>query len=117
MQAVAFALAVALAVVPPVPDESPQQEYLGVQTISAYCYGEDGGDITAMGTTPRPWQTVATTSEIPLGTVLYIEGVGEVVVEDRGGALIESGQRIDLYVDGNPEAWGLQERKVWKIER
>ena len=49
---------------------------------------------------------------IPFGTRLYIEGIGEVVVEDRGGAI--SNNHIDVYVETKSEAnrVGRRARKV-----
>lgn len=49
---------------------------------------------------------------IPFGTRLYIEGIGEVVVEDRGGAI--SNSHIDVYVETKSEAnkIGRRARKV-----
>ena len=85
--------------------------FLGVITISCYTY-EENGTATASGAVAQPYYTVATTSEIPFGTEIYIDGVGWCVVQDRGGYLIESGQRIDLFT-GHDDSWGLQDRKVY----
>ena len=88
----------------------------GVYTISAYSYNEGGGEnyFTAGGYTPVPYYTVAAGEQFDLGTVLYIEGVGEVQVQDRGDF---PDTWIDLHVGyDDPEEWGLQEREVWIIE-
>lgn len=62
-------------------------EYVGDYRVTAYAYYEGGGEnyYTASGATPVPYYTVATGSEFDFGTVLYIEGIGEVEVQDRGG--------------------------------
>lgn len=86
-------------------------QFFGVVTISCYTF-EENGTTTASGATAEPYHTIATTSEIPFGTEMYIDGVGWCVVEDRGGELIESGQRIDLYT-GHDDSWGLQDRNVY----
>lgn len=113
------AIAVSLLMTLAVSAEQPQMEYIGTFEISAYSAYEGGGENlgTASGMEPVPWYTVATSSDYPFGTILYIEDVGEVVVADRGGALIQSGQRIDLFVGwDDPEVWGLQTKKVYRVK-
>ncbi|MFN0225916.1 MULTISPECIES: 3D domain-containing protein [Paenibacillus] len=51
---------------------------------------------TASGNPVRAGVTVACPKELPFGTRLLIEGVGERVCTDRGGAI--HGHRLDLYV-------------------
>lgn len=65
----------------------PSMEYVGDYRVTAYAYYEGGGEnyYTAGGWEPVPYYTVATGDEFDLGTVLYIEGIGEVQVQDRGG--------------------------------
>jgi 3D (Asp-Asp-Asp) domain-containing protein len=87
-----------------------------VMEITAYsatiedCGKEDG--ITASG--EKIYRgVVAADPSIPFGTRLYIEGVGIVVVKDRGGAI--QGDILDLYVPEPKDAkeWGRQKRKVY----
>lgn len=68
-------------------EEKPSMEYVGDYRVTAYAYYEGGGEnyYTAGGYEPVPYYTVATGDEFDLGTVLYIEGIGEVQVQDRGG--------------------------------
>lgn len=49
---------------------------------------------------------------IPMGTKLYVEGYGEALAADQGGAI--KGNRIDLYFDTHQQAlnWGLKNVKV-----
>ncbi len=49
---------------------------------------------------------------IPMGTRLYVEGYGEAIAADQGGAI--KGNRIDLYFDSRQEAlnWGMRTVKV-----
>jgi 3D (Asp-Asp-Asp) domain-containing protein len=68
------------------------------------------GQRTASGTWPAVG-TVATDPEvIPLGTNLYIEGYGEAVAEDTGGAV--KGNIIDVYLDTESECWQWGRRMV-----
>lgn len=65
----------------------PVMEYAGGYRVTAYAYYEGGTEnyYTASGMEPVPYYTVATGDEFDFGTVLYIEGLGEVMVMDRGG--------------------------------
>lgn len=84
--------------------------------ITAYCHcvkccGKSDG-ITASGVKAIEGITIATDKSIPFGTKVYIDGVGERIVQDRGGAI--KGNRIDLYFDSHQEAlnFGRQTKKV-----
>lgn len=50
---------------------------------------------------------------IPMGTKLYVEGYGEAIAADQGGAI--NGNRIDLFFDSKAEAynWGMRTIKVY----
>ena len=82
-------------------------------TASAEECGNDLG-ITANGEEVQRG-FVAADSSIPFGTILYIDGIGRVVVKDRGGAI--SRNRIDIYMETKDEAvnFGRQYRKVFFI--
>ena len=49
---------------------------------------------------------------IAMGTRLYVEGYGDAIAADQGGAI--KGNRIDLYFDSRQEAmnWGMKTVKV-----
>lgn len=49
---------------------------------------------------------------IPMGTRLYVEGYGNAIAADQGGAI--KGNRIDLFFDSRSEAmqWGMKTVKV-----
>ena len=49
---------------------------------------------------------------IPMGSKLYVEGYGEAIAADQGGAI--KGNRIDLFFDSKAEAhnWGMRSVKV-----
>ena len=84
--------------------------------VTAYCScvkccGKSNG-ITASGEKAVEGVTVAMNKSIPFGTKIYIDGVGERIVQDRGGAI--KGNRIDLYFDTHQEAlnFGRQTKEV-----
>jgi 3D (Asp-Asp-Asp) domain-containing protein len=63
------------------------------------------GGMTATGTYPH-WGTVAVDpSVIPLGSTVYIQGLGIFHAEDTGGAVL--GNHVDVYVDSVAEAYQL----------
>lgn len=47
-----------------------------------------------------------------MATILYIEGIGERTVQDRGGAI--SGQKIDVFFNNHEDAlhFGRQEVRI-----
>lgn len=60
--------------------------YVGDYRVTAYNYYEGGGEnyFTASGAEPEPYYTVATNDEFDFGTLLYVEDIGIVEVQDRG---------------------------------
>jgi 3D (Asp-Asp-Asp) domain-containing protein len=96
--------------------EPPKDAGNSKYVITAYCpcqkcCGKTDG-ITASGKKAVQGVTIATDKSIPFGTKIYIDGVGERIVQDRGGAI--KGNRIDLYFENHQEAlnFGRQTRKV-----
>ena len=88
----------------------------GKYIITAYCpcvkcCGKSNG-ITASGAKAIEGVTIAMNKSIPFGAKIYIDGVGERIVQDRGGAI--KGNRIDLYFDSHQEAlnFGRQTKEV-----
>ena len=85
--------------------------------VTAYCAcskccGKENG-ITASGVKATEGVTIAAdTNKLPFGTRVYIEDVGERVVQDRGGAI--KGNRIDLYFSDHQSAlnFGRQTKKI-----
>jgi 3D (Asp-Asp-Asp) domain-containing protein len=53
---------------------------------------------------------------IPMGTRLYVEGYGDAIAADQGGAI--KGNRIDLFFDSHQEAmnWGMKTIKVTVLD-
>lgn len=58
---------------------------------------------TASGAEAVQGVTIAADWSIyPPGTVLFVEGLGEMIVQDRGGAI--QGQKIDVYFESHDDA-------------
>lgn len=78
----------------------------------------EGHGITASGQPIQAGVTVAADQTIfPYGTVLYIEGVGIRIVQDKGAGV--QGTHIDVAVDTheNALAWsGYGEHQVWILK-
>ena len=92
--------------------QEPEMEYLGTFEMTAY---EWTGNPCANGNYPEVGYTVACNS-LPLGTVVYIEGVGYRVVEDRG-AEWHASNWMDLYL-GDVSAcyeWGIRSVEVYIV--
>ena len=71
--------------------------------------------VTASGGQARLGTVAADTSELPIGTLLYVQDFGWGRVEDRGGAI--RGERLDLWFDDQAKArqWGRRKVpvKIW----
>jgi 3D (Asp-Asp-Asp) domain-containing protein len=84
-------------------------EYVGEFMATAYCTEKyehicgEGHGITKSGQPVQAGVTVAADPTVlPLGTVIYIEGVGIRIVQDTGGAI--KGNRIDVAIDTHENA-------------
>ena len=86
--------------------EAPEPEVM-IFEATAYCYT---GNRTATGTWPSRGTIAVDPTIIPLGTRLYVEGYGEGIAEDTGGAI--QGHRIDLYMESEDECWDWGRRTV-----
>lgn len=104
--------------------EQNSKVYAGEFRLTGYCpctkcCGAGAKGITASGARATEGITVAAdTRRFPFGTRLYIEGVGERVVQDRGGAI--KGNRLDVFVSTHGKAFNaaLNQRaaKVWVLK-
>lgn len=101
----------------------PDRECLGTFTLTAYCNcseccGKWAGGPTKSGTMPQAGRTIAVDPRvIPIGSRVYIDGLGEYIAEDTGSAI--RGNRIDVYMATHEAArWfadgaGSCSRRVW----
>ena len=83
----------------------------------SYCCGPNACGITASGTKATEGRTVgADTNIFPLGTHIYIEGMGELIVEDTGSAV--KGNILDVFVDSHNKALqlGVDYKDVYIME-
>lgn len=102
--------------------ESQQRIFAGEFAVYAYCAEQyphicGGNPTTASGEPVTPGVTVAADPDVlPLGTRIYIDGIGERVVQDTGGAI--KGRRIDLAVESHAEAveFGRRAAEVYILE-
>jgi len=80
-----------------------------VMKATAYSPGHGCGYTTATGTRAQHGVVAVDPRVIPLGTKVYIEGYGEAIAADTGGAI--KGNRIDLCYNSNSQcvAFGRQE--------
>lgn len=104
----------------------PEKEYIGTFEITYYTAGfESTGKtpehpaygITKSGTTVEEGRTIAADwSVLEPGTKVYIDGIGERIVEDTGGAIVD--KCIDVYVEDVEIARQLGRHKadVWIVE-
>lgn len=104
----------------------PEPEWFTVEATAycscAKCCGEwaynrpDGVVYTADGSVAQTGVTIAADWDVfPAGTVLYIEGLGERIVQDRGGAI--TGYDVDVYHDDHNEAlqFGRQHLQAYVV--
>ena len=106
----------------PAAEAVAQMTYAGEYTIVAYCAEQyphicGGNPTTASGEPVTPGVTVAADPDVmPLGTRIYIDGIGERVVQDTGGAI--RGRKIDLAVESHQEAveFGCKTAKIYILE-
>ena len=87
---------------------------LGVYDCTAYYLFDGSCGYTYTGTVPQEGRTIATDpSYIPLGTEVYIEGIGFRKAEDTG----VKGQTIDIFFDSYAKCveWGNRPLHVYEM--
>jgi 3D (Asp-Asp-Asp) domain-containing protein len=103
-----------------------EPEYIGEFEITYYTAGPESTGktpdhpaygITRSGTVVEEGRTIATDWDVlPPGTKVYIDGIGERIVEDTGGAIVD--KCIDVYVERLEDipSIGRHKADVWLIE-
>lgn len=78
--------------------------------------GDKGYGITASGKQVQAGVTLACPKSLPFGTKVRIDGLGERVCHDRGGAITEG--KLDVYMPTVSEArqFGRKQREVIIVE-
>lgn len=103
-------------------DSEYELVYMGKFKTTYYCNAEYehicgiGERITASGKPTEVGKTVAVDKKIiPLGSEVYIAGIGWRSADDTGGAI--KGNRIDILVDSHDEAMnlGVTNNDVWVL--
>lgn len=94
--------------------EEARRTHIGEFYITAYAAT---GNPCANGNYPTVGKTIACNS-LPMGTKVYIEGVGERIVEDRGASW-HANNWIDLYLGETQTCidWGKQSLDVYILKR
>lgn len=113
---------------PPQVSQEPAEPTWTEYEATAYCSCEkccgtwaenrpDGIVYTASGAVAQEGVTIAADWDVlPPGTVVYIDGLGERVVQDRGGAI--KGNSVDVYFEDHDEAlvFGRQTVRLYIVE-
>ena len=106
-------------IVAPTRSVDKPRRLIGSFEFTAYCpcvkcCGANAKGITASGTKVKEGRTIAVdTSVIPMGTKVYIDGIGERIAEDRGGAI--KGNKIDLFFNSHQDALNFGRQKNIKV--
>lgn len=85
---------------------------------TAYCDGCSGTTYTGINLRANPNQKVIAVdpSVIPLGSKVWVEGYGEAIAGDIGGAI--KGNKIDVFLEQKADAykWGRKQVKIKVLE-
>jgi 3D (Asp-Asp-Asp) domain-containing protein len=87
--------------------------WTGPARITMYTCVELGGcNATASGAWPTPGMVAVDPSVIPLGSTVWIQGLGEFLATDTGSLV--RGAHLDVFGLSHAEAieWGVQERTI-----
>ena len=114
-----YAMLAALVTPDPIPEPEPVLTSLGKLKIVGYdpycshCVGKTTPNgVTASGAIAEVGRTVAM-ADVAFGTRIYIDRLGEFVVEDRG---VSTGM-VDVACDGHDACYAItSSREVWIVE-
>lgn len=97
---------------PPASDGT--EMYVTATAYTAYCTGCSGTTAYGIDLRSNPDQKVIAVDPtiIPLGTKVWVEGYGEAIAGDTGGAI--KGHKIDVFIPSydNAMAWGVKKVKI-----
>jgi 3D (Asp-Asp-Asp) domain-containing protein/LysM repeat protein len=103
-----------VAPVPPTSNTSSKEITMKATAYTASCEGCSGTTATGINLKENPNEKVIAVdpSVIPLGSKVYVEGYGEAVAGDTGGAI--KGNRIDIFIPSEHDAinFGVKQVKV-----
>ncbi|MFJ8065038.1 3D domain-containing protein [Psychrobacillus sp. NPDC096426] len=106
-------------VVPVVKEEKVEAQVANEMTVTAtaytaYCAGCSGTTAYGIDLRSNPNQKVIAVDPriIPLGTKVWVEGYGEAIAGDTGGAI--KGHKIDVFIPSydNAMEWGVKKVKI-----
>lgn len=89
----------------------PRAGQTGRVRLTTYCDHCSPGGVTYSGRKPLVGRTIAAGRQWPIGTVVWIEGLGRRVVDDRGGAVRS---HFDVYVARCPGRSRNQHTNCWR---
>lgn len=94
------------------PSGRGREFYVTATAYTAYCTGCTGKTATGIDLRSNPNQKVIAVDPrvIPLGTKVWVEGYGEAIAGDTGGAI--KGSKIDLFMPTKSQAYNFGRRTV-----
>ena len=106
---------IAAAIVPtPVPESGGTEMVVTATAYTAYCTGCSGTTAYGIDLRANPNRKVIAVDPkvIPLGTKVWVEGYGEAIAGDIGGAI--KGNKIDVFIPSynNAMEWGVKKVKL-----
>lgn len=99
----------------PLSGRSSESGMVALQTLTVVATAYVAGGRTAVGVPAEPGVIAVDPRVIPLGTKVYIPGIGVVHAEDTGSAII--GDRIDICMatQAEADAWGVRTITIYEI--
>jgi len=95
-------------------EESVKEMTVTATAYTAYCKGCSGTTAIGIDLRANPNQRVIAVDPrvIPLGTKVWVEGYGEAIAGDTGGAI--KGNKIDVFIPSQKSAmaWGVKTVKI-----
>lgn len=99
---------------PPSSTEDGEEMLVTATAYTAYCTGCSGTTAYGIDLRANPEMKVIAVDPriIPLGTKVWVEGYGEAIAGDTGGAI--KGNKIDVFIPSHDSAmqWGVKKVKI-----